>query len=369
MPFFPYSVPGIRIAGIAAAVPAESVPLSSCADRFEKDYIEKFSATSAIRQIRCTAPGQTASDLCFAAAENLLNTYQIGRSEIGLLVFATHSPDYRCPATACVLQDRLALSSACGAFDLGLGCSAYPYALLSAGSLLTMSGARYALVLAGDTLTKVTGKRDRSTVMLFGDAGSCTLLEKAEGCTIRGLLKSDGSGYRDIIIPAGEMRNPSPPCRDEETADGCTRSLYDLTMNGMNVFSFSIGPVPKAVKEFYAATGTGAADYDLFAFHQSNKQIIEKIAGKIGAPAEKIPLCLEEYGNTSSASIPLALSSALGGNHSDKPLNTLFCGYGVGLSIGIAAAPIRPGEILPPVETDAAFPAGVINSLADLEED
>ena len=366
---FSYNVPGIRIAGIATAVPTRSVPLSAFADRFEKDYIEKFSASSAIQQIRCAAPGQTASDLCFAAAENLLKTYQIGRSEIGLLVFATHSPDYRCPASACVLQHRLALSSVCGAFDLGLGCSAYPYALLSAASLLTMSGARYALVLAGDTLTKVTGSRDRSTVMLFGDAGSCTLLEKSDGHTIQGLLKSDGSGYRDIIIPAGEMRNPSPPCREEETADGCRRTLYDLAMNGMNVFSFSIGPVPKAVKEFYAATGTGAQDYDLFAFHQSNKQIIEKIAGKIGAPAEKIPLCLEEYGNTSSASIPLALSSALGGRQSSQPLRTLFCGYGVGLSIGIAAAPVRPSEILPPIETDTVFPEGVINSQSDLEED
>lgn len=369
MPPFLYNIPGIRIAGIAAAVPTESVPLSAFADRFEKGHIEKFSAASAVRWIRRASPAQTAADLCFAAAENLLKTRETDRREIGLLVFASLSPDYRRPATACVLQKRLGLSSGCGAFDLGLGCSAYPYALLAASSLLAASGARYALVLAGETMTKITGSRDRSTVMLFGDAGTCTLLEKSDGFAIQGLFKTDGAGYRDIIIPAGGARNPAPPRIDEETPDGCRRSLYDLAMNGMNVFSFSIGAVPKAVKEFYAATGTGAADYDLFALHQSNLQILQKIAHKIGAPFEKVPLCLEEYGNTSAASIPLALGAAFGGSGSGQPLNTLFCGFGVGLSIGIAAAPIRPGEILPPVETDASFPEGVINSLSDMEED
>ncbi len=361
-------IPGVKIGGIAAAVPTESVPISAFGEEFGRDYIAKFSAATGIKALRRAAPGQTASDLSFAAAERLLDERKIRRGGVGLLIFASLSPDYRRPATACVLHKRLRLSADCGAFDLGLGCSAYPYALAAAASLLAVSDAPHALVLAGETMTRNINRRDRSTVMLFGDAGSCTLLEKEEGSAIQALLKTDGEGYRDIIVPAGGFRNPETARGDEKCADGAVRSLDRLVMNGMNVFSFSIGDVPGAVKEFYGATGTSADDYDLFALHQSNRQILGQIAEKIGAPAEKIPLCLADYANTSAASIPLALSAALGGNDSPDPLRTLFCGFGVGLSCAAASANLVPREILPPAETDESFKEGEIRALADLEE-
>ena len=359
-----YSVSGVKIGGIAAAVPTESVPVSAFDDVFGREHVAKFSAATGISALRRAAANQTASDLSYAAAERLLAERRIPRREIGLLIFASLSPDYRRPATACVLQNRLGLSAGCGAFDLGLGCSAYPYALITAASLLASSDAPYALVLVGETMTKITDPRDSATAILFGDAGSCTLLEKEEGAVIQGILKTDGEGYRDIIVPEGGFRNPTP-------ADGAaesTRPLDKLFMNGMNVFSFSIGDVPKAVGEFYTLTGTAAKDYDLFALHQSNKQILDRIAGKIGAPPEKTPLCLADYANTSAASIPLALCAALAENDSVRPLRTLFCGFGVGLSCAVAAADLVPEGILAPVETDAAFQEGEIRGSADLEE-
>ena len=364
-----YNVSGVKISGISAAVPTESVPLTEFHDLFGSDYVSQFSASSGIRRLRRAARGQTASDLCAAAAEQLLTERDLDRGEIALLIFASLSPDYRRPSTACILQNRLGLSTGCGAFDLGLGCSAYPYALLTAASLLAASDARQALVLAGETMTKNTGPRDRSTVMLFGDAGTCTLLEKSDDSSIRGLLTTDGEGYRDIIVPAGGFRNPGLPCGEEEGADGCRRSLSNLVMNGMNVFSFSIGAVPRAIREFYRLSKTDANCYDLFALHQSNKQILQKIAEKIGAPFEKIPLCLDEFGNTSAASIPLALSAALGGSDVAERRETLFCGFGVGLSCGVASASIVSRDILPPIETDEVFSEGMIRKLADLDED
>ena len=357
-----YSVSGVKIGGIAAAVPAESVPLTAFDETFGREHVAKFSAATGIQALRRAAENQTASDLSLAAAERLLSERNIPRRDIGLLIFASLSPDYRRPATACILQNRLRLSAGCGAFDLGLGCSAYPYALIAAASLLASSDARCALVLAGETMTKNTDPRDSATAMLFGDAGSCTLLEKEEDTVIQGILKTDGEGYRDIIVPAGGFRNPLPAAARE------TRPLDRLFMNGMNVFSFSISGVPKAVGEFYSLTGTAADDFGLFALHQSNRQILDQIAEKIGAPPEKIPLCLADYANTSAASIPLALCAALGGNDSADPIRTLFCGFGVGLSCAVAAADLVPEGILPPVETDAAFEEGEIRAPADLEE-
>ncbi len=362
-------VPGIKISALAAAVPTETVPLSAFGSRFGPEYTAKFSAASGITRFRRAAPDQTASDLSFAAAEHLLTRRNIPRREVGLLIFASLSSDYRRPASACVLHHRLRLSPDCGAFDLGLGCSAYPYALVSAASLLAASDARFALVLAGETMTKNVSAHDRSTAMLFGDAGSCTLLEKEEGSLIRGLLKTDGGGYRDIIVPAGGFRVPEAPRGEQECADGCVRSLHSLVMNGMNVFSFSISDVPKAVGEFYAASRTAPGDYDLFALHQSNRQILRQIAEKIGAPADKIPLCLADYANTSAASIPLALSAGLGDSDSDEKLRTLFCGFGVGLSCAVASGDLVPRDILPPIETDAVFKEGEIRSFDDLEEE
>ena len=205
-----YSVSGVKIGGIAAAVPAESVPLTAFDETFGREPVAKFSAATGIKALRRAAENQTASDLSLAAAERLLSARNIPRREIGLLIFASLSPDYRRPATACILQNRLRLSAGCGAFDLGLGCSAYPYALIAAASLLASSDARCALVLAGETMTKNTDPCDSSTAMLFGDAGSCTLLEKEEDAVIQGILKTDGEGYRDIIVPAGGFRNPLP---------------------------------------------------------------------------------------------------------------------------------------------------------------
>ena len=364
MPSPLYSVSGVKIGGIAAAVPVESVPLTAFDETFGREHVAKFSAATGIKAFRRAAENQTASDLSLAAAERLLSERNIPRREIGLLVFASLSPDYRRPSTACVLQNRLRLSAGCGAFDIGLGCSAYPYALVTAASLLASSDARYALVLAGETMTKNTDPRDSATAMLFGDAGSCTLLEKEKDAVIQGILNTDGEGYRDLIVPTGGFRIPPSRAAAKEK----TRPLDRLFMNGMNVFSFSIGDVPKAVGEFYSLTGTVAEEYDLFALHQSNRQILDQIAEKIGAPEKKIPLCLADYANTSAASIPLALCAALGENNSPDPLRTLFCGFGVGLSCAVAAADLIPEGILTPVETDMTFEEGDIRNPADLEE-
>lgn len=358
MAFFHYD--NIRITGVAAAVPKQKVLVEEFADRFGRETVEKFSKMTGIKEFRKTQPHQTASDLGFAAAERLLVQNNISRDEIGALVFIAHSVDYRRPATACVLHKRLGLSKDCAAFDIGLGCSAITYGLQVIGSMMASSDIKKALLITGETLTKMVNPNDRSVAMLFGDGGAAVLLEKADHSTVDILLRTDGEGYRSIIAPAGGYRNIDAPCKDELWPDGNIRNLYNTYMNGADVFSFTITEVPAAIKDFIARTGTGIEAYDCFAFHQANQYISKQLAKKFKIPAEKMPLCMDRYGNTSAPAALLALCDRYGQTTGEQ-IKTMFCCFGVGLSWGVASAVIDSGDILPIIETDDIFEEGIIN--------
>lgn len=364
MPFFNFN--NIKISAVSVAVPSNVVKVDSFADTFGEDYVKKFKESTGIREFRKTAEHQTASDLCFAAAENIIKKKDIDRNEIGVLIFIAHSTDYRRPATACVLHKRLGLSKDCAAFDISLGCSAFVYGLQVASSMLECSKSKKALVLVGETLTKMVHPEDRSVAMLFGDGGSATLLEKIEGNSeIRGLLKSDGSGYRAIIAPAGGFRNMSAPKDVFTWEDGNRRTLYNTVMNGVDVFSFTISDVSKSIKEFLKETDTTPDDYDVLAFHQANQSIQKMLCKKLKTDLSHMPLCLDRYGNPSAPAIPLVLCDQYGENDEDKELRVLMCGFGVGLSWGVCSATINVKNIYPVIESDEIFEEGIINSPQD----
>lgn len=358
MAFFHYN--NIHIAGVASAVPTQKVTVESFADRFGKETVEKFTKMTGVKEFRKTSEHQTASDLGYVAAEQLLLKKAVNRDEIGALVFIAHSVDYRRPATACVLHKRLGLPKDCAAFDIGLGCSATVYGLQVLGSMMSSSDISKALVITGETLTKMVNPMDKSVAMLFGDGGSAILLEKKEDSPMDVLLRTDGNGYKAIIAAAGGYRNMDAPCRDEMWPDGNIRNLYNTYMNGTDVFSFTITDIPAAIRDFIDITGAGVDDYDCFAFHQANQYISKQLAKKLKIPMDKMPLCLDRYGNTSAPAVTIALCDRYG-DVKNATVKTMFCCFGVGLSWGVASASINADDILSIIETDEVFEEGIIN--------
>ena len=322
MPYFNFK--NIKISAIASAVPCEVVKVDSFKPRFGDEAVDKFTAMTGVKQFRRTKEHQTASDLGYVAAEEIIKRKNIDRSEIGALVFIAHSTDYRRPATACVLHKRLGLSKECAAYDVSLGCSAFVYGVQIICSMMQCSDISRALLIVGETLTKMVNENDRSTAMLFGDGASAILFEKTEeNSEISALVRSDGNGYKAIIAPAGGFRNLNASDKPIIWADGNERTLYNTNMNGTDVFAFTISDVPKAIKDFLKRTNTGIDDYDCFAFHQANRLIHKQLSKKLKINMDKMPLCLDKYGNTSAPAIPLLLSDKYG-NTEGLTLNTMM---------------------------------------------
>lgn len=367
MPFFEFR--NIKISAVAAAVPRMVVDVDSFADVLGKERVEKFKASTGVHKFHKTINHQTASDLCYVAAENVIAKKNVERSDIGALIFVAHSTDYRRPATACVLHKRLGLNKDCAAFDINLGCSAFIYGVQTACAMMQCSNINKTLVLVGETLTKMTNPKDLAVCMLFGDAGSAILLEKEEGgAGIRGTLKTDGGGYQNIIAPAGGFRNMDATHEDFLWKDGNVRNLYNTIMQGENVFSFTISEIPRAIREFFEKTSTSVDDYECFAFHQANKFITKMLAKKLGIALSKLPLCLDRYGNTSAPAIPLTICDKYGCGNASKKIKFLMCGFGVGLSWGVLSVEIDMADIFPIIESDDFFEEGLINSPEDLLE-
>lgn len=359
MPFFKFK--NIKITGVASVVPSTVVKVNDFIPVFGEETVRHFSETTGVKQFRKTGEHQTASDLCYIAAERVIEEKKVLREEIGALVFASLAPDYRRPSTACVLHKRLKLGKDCVAYDIGLGCSAFIYALQVTCAMMQSSNINKALVLTGETMTKVANPEDQSVAMLFGDAGSAVLLEKVnEDSFINGILKTDGNGYKSIIVPAGGFRNRTASEEVYKWPDGNRRSMYDVVMEGQDVFSFTMFEVPKTIKEFLSATESNVTDYDCLAFHQANAFIKKQLIKRLKVDSEKMPLCLDRYGNPSAPAIPLVLCDTFGNTTNLKELNVLMCGFGVGLSWGVGSAMINTKDILPITDSDDIFEEGII---------
>lgn len=352
-----YYSKGIEIAGIACSVPDNYVTVDSFKAVFGEEIPLKFSTSTGIKGMYKALPGQTAGDLAYVAADNLLEKICIDRSKIGLMVLVTQSPDYRRPSSACVVQKRLQLSIDCSCMEINLGCSGFIYGMQTAMSLLHSSDTRYALLLLGETASKLVDPHDKAIVMMYGDAGAAILLEKTgNDVCVTTLLRSDGTRYRSIILPAGGFRDMNPPHDRFICGDGIERSLYDIHMDGTAVFSFSITDVPTAITDYLEYTGTTTLDYDSFIMHQANEFIIRQIIRKLGLKNEMVPVSLNRYGNTGGVSVPLTICDAYGNtkNIGQRKLKVLMCGFGIGLSWGVTSLEINTDCVFP-IETTRDF--------------
>jgi len=332
-----FKTENVRIRGISACVPKQ-VEENLGHPLFGEGEAEKFIATTGVERRRKANTDVCTSDLCVSAAEALISSLQWNKDDISILILVTQSFDYILPATSPIIQDRLGLCKSCCTLDISLGCSGWVYCMSVVASLLkSLIGGGKAILLAGDT-SHLTSPQDKSTYPLFGPAGTATALEYVDtvGESMLFEVNSDGSGYKAIIINDGGYRNLFSPASLNmiERGDGIVSNDMNIVLDGMEVFSFGIREAPKSVKSLLETFSLDKDSIDYFTFHQANHFMNEQIRKKLKLPVEKVPYSLKNFGNTSSASIPLTLVTQLHKELQEKKLRHIACGFGVGLSWG-----------------------------------
>jgi len=334
----------VGISGIAAAVPSKVINNINYDLYFKKEDIKEIVEKIGVRERRFADENTCSSDLCFAAAERLFTDMNIDREEIDLLIFISQTPDYRMPATSVLLQDRLKLLPSTITIDINLGCSAFLYGLTIAYSMLKTDGIRKALILDGETRSKVYSQKDRKTGFLFGDGGVAAIIEKgAKFGRSWFSLNSDGSRESLIKIPAGGYRKMSSIVTlEERVVDeyGNIRSEEQGYMSGADVFNFVIREVPRDFNRLLEFSGIAQDSIDYYIFHQANSYINGFLARKLKLPEGKLPSTIERFGNTSSVSIPLTIVSELR-NSLTGHKRLLLSGFGVGLTWGTAIIDVQ----------------------------
>jgi 3-oxoacyl-[acyl-carrier-protein] synthase III len=327
-----YSFNNCKIEYISAAVPLNIIDNYSFGkDLYSDDELDKIIKTTGVQKRRIASENICTSDLCFKASEQIFEHSKIDKNDIDFLIFVTQTPDYRIPATAVILQDRLGLRKDCGAFDINLGCSGYVYGLLTCFMFMQNQNVNKILLLVGDTVSKFISEKDRTTNLLFGDAGSATLISKENNNNSYFSVGSDGSGANSLIIKGGGYRYPSSKdtLKYYEYSENSFKNDEQLFMNGPDIFNFTLREISKDINNLIATNNIDKEKIDYYVFHQANKFMIDFISKKLKLPVEKHPYSIDKFGNTSSASIPLTIVSEL----KDKiNINLLLSGFGVGLS-------------------------------------
>ncbi len=346
---------GVGITAMSAAVPKRVIKNREYTEVFSQEEANEIVDKTGIEERRFADAETCSSDLCFAAAEKLIADNDINKDEIDLLVFISQTPDYRMPATSCTLQHRLGLPNSTIAFDINLGCSAFMYGLSVVYGMMERSGLRKALLLDGETRSKVYSPRDRRSAFLFGDGGVAALIERdSKFGRSTFSLNSDGSRADLIMIPAGGYRKmSSAETVVEKVIDefGNMRSDEQGYMRGGDVFNFVIREIPRDIKNTVAYAGKEMESFDYVVFHQANNFINSYIAKKMKLNSEKIPSTIAKFGNTSSVSVPLTIVSELQGKLEGKK-ELLLTAFGVGMTWATGIVPFVDCKISDIVEVE-----------------
>jgi 3-oxoacyl-[acyl-carrier-protein] synthase-3 len=333
-----FNIPNVLINGIAACVPKNIETVRSLnSDVFDN---VKFTAVTGVKERRIADSKTCTSDLCVAAADEVIKKLNWDKSEISAIVFVTQTPDYSIPSTSPIIQHRLGLSTNCFSIDISLGCSGYVVGMTVLANLISTGSIKKGLLLVGDTISKVSSKEDYSVYPIFGDAGTATAFSYDTSAPVMSFdLFSDGEGYKSIIIEDSGFRNQpmSHSFEVTEIAPNIKRAANHLVLEGMDVFSFGISKAPHVIKSIIQNNNIATDTINYYVFHQANKMMNDKIKKSLKLPDAKVPYSIENFGNTSSASIPLTIVDKLREEVENKELKMLLCGFGVGLSWGAAA--------------------------------
>jgi 3-oxoacyl-[acyl-carrier-protein] synthase-3 len=322
------SLLGIQIVASGAYVPENIVTNEQLEAKygFDPGWIEQ---RTGIRARRHVEPGQATSHLCIEAARRAIRSARIDPQEIDLVIVGTFTPDFNCPSTACLVQDQLGLDAP--AVDMQAACSGFMYALVTAAQYVATGNSKLALVIGGDTNSRIVNPQDQRIGPLFGDGAGAVLLSRGE--PHQGLicyqLGADGSGGSMLEMPVGGTRNPITP---EDIA--CGRQF--LQMDGRGVFKWAVRALTDTIDLMLQKTGMSPHDVSLYLIHQANMRIINYAMEQLGIPPQKVHNNLHKYGNTSAASIPLALDEAFQQGRINRGDTLLLSGFGAGLTWGTA---------------------------------
>lgn len=331
-----WEIKNVAIRGVTGTVPNHAVKTADF-DIFTQEEADVFDNTVGIKN-RYIGPDELCtSDLCFNAAERLLEALGWEKESVDVLVFGSVTGDYKTPPTAGILQHRLGLPTSTFVLDIPMGCCGSMYAINVAGNLLSAGTVKRALLLVGDTALRMGSLKDKSRVPLFGDSGTAMALEydpTAADIVIE--FNTLGAGYEALITPHGGFRHPitAESFIEEDFGNGIIRAPKDTLINGMDVFSFAISRPPISIKKMMEGYGLNIDNVDYFLIHQANKLIVDRIVKKLKLPMEKVPYDLQEFGNLGGASVPMLMTYNLHDELQSRPLTLLCSSFGLGLTWG-----------------------------------
>ena len=290
-----------------------------------EEWIETMSG---IRERHIAAPSQAASDLGAIAAQRALARAGVSPDEVDLIIVSTSTPDMQFPSTACIIQERLGIKNV-PAFDLTAVCSGFVYALTVGAQFIANEFYRTVLVIGTEAVSRVINWSDKDTCMLIGDgAGAVVLRQVPSGYgVLSAKLGADGSGASFMMVPAGGSRKPP-------TAEVIEKKMNKIQMNGQEVFKFAMKKLPEVTEQALELANLHTEDLKLIIPHQANRRIIEAAARRMDLPLEKFMVNVERYGNTSSATIPIALHEALETGRIESGDLIALTGFGGGLAWG-----------------------------------
>lgn len=323
------------IKDISYYLPENVVTNDMLVSDFPEWSVDKIATKIGVNKRHVAVSDETAADLAIKAAEELFKNGTIHKEDIDFILFCTQSPDYILPTSACIIQDKLGLSTNIGALDFNLGCSGYVYGLSLAKGLILGRVAQNVLLLTGETYNKHIHPKDKGNRTIFGDAATATVVSTEGFAEIKDFsLGTNGKGAENLIIKTGGCRNPQKSGDlhfDENNAPVSSDHLY---MNGSEIFSFTLDAVPALVKDVLLKNEYDQEEIDLFVFHQANKYMLNFLRKKIKIKEEKFYYCMADYGNTVSSTIPIALKEAIKENNIHPENKVLIAGFGVGYSWG-----------------------------------
>ena len=325
---------GARLINIEYYLPDKILTNHQLAKQFPDWSSEKIEKKVGVKERHIVRENETALDLALIAGKKILKNYD--KDKIDFLLFCTQSPEYYLPSGACILQDRLDLNKTIGAFDYNLGCSGFVYGLALAKSLITSKIATNILLITSETYTKHIHSKDKGNKTIFGDAAAATIIEKSETEKIgEFVLGTDGSGYKNLIVPNGGLRNRyNNNVKEIYEGSGSIRTDNNLYMNGPEIFNFTIKVVPKVASKTLEKNKISLEGVDYIIFHQANKYMNDYLRKKIGISKEKYYSNLLYTGNTVSSTIPIAIKDSLDNEIIKKNDKVLIIAFGVGYSWG-----------------------------------
>ncbi len=341
----------LEIRAIAATLPKEILKLENLSEVYGADTVKKIIKNTGITEVHVAPENKTSADYCVAAAQKIFGETEISPEIIDAIIFVTETPDYLVPHTAAILQSRLNLPNRVISMDINYGCAGYVYGIFQAALLIETGYCKNVLLCVGDTPTKYINEHDKALRMVFGDAGSATILsEKNSAQNSAFNFFTDGAQGKNLMVQAGGFRMPrkigvTDILNFDENGNG--RTLENISMDGMEIMNFVLKNIKRVIYETLEILNLPPSEINLFALHQANILISNYLTKRLKVAAEKVPFGAGKTGNTTCVSIPLMLSTLFAGvNPALKKV--VICGFGTGLTCAAGVVDLSGTKIFAP---------------------